>query len=461
MNVNLKKYIDQLLDIGPQVDHIIKTQLKVYDWNNNTKNIIKMELVKYLLYLSNSDGEISYYERDFIETYLDIYLSEEEAESLIMEFNLDKNNFANKQPISFKLLYEFDEVLYKIGKDTGTTELLYTAYEILGKEFLVCDGVCDESEINTYTDYLDSLKKYINTNLDKNNSNTLQNNIESKNTISQEANTTTIEELLENLNELVGLDNVKQDVKSLINLLKIRKIREERGMTQPPMSLHLVFSGNPGTGKTTVARLLSEIYCKLGILSKGHLIEVDRSGLVGGYVGQTAIKVKEVIDKAKGGVLFIDEAYSLTNNKDGNDYGTEAVDTLIKGMEDNRDDLIVIVAGYPELMEDFLQSNPGLRSRFNKFINFNDYNADELLKIYDNMCVANSLSLTEEAKTCVYNYFNSISSNKNINFGNARDVRNFFEQTLIKQADRLSSGGLISDTDLSNITIEDVREIVI
>lgn len=461
MNLEIKKPIERAFDFFAYIDNTLKTELKVLDSNIDTMKIMKTELIKYILYLRNSGGEISYYERDFIETYLDIYLPKEKAKSLILELNLNKNNFANEQPASFKILYAFDEITYESDDDTPTTGVLYSVYQLIGKAFLSQSDICTQSQVDTYEDYLNSLKKYIYTNLDKNKSNTSQNNIESKNTIAEENNTTTIEELLDNLNELVGLDNVKQDVKSLINLLKIRKIREERGMTQPPMSLHLVFSGNPGTGKTTVARLLSQIYCKLGILSKGHLIEVDRSGLVGGYVGQTAIKVKEVIDKAKGGVLFIDEAYSLTNNKDGNDYGTEAVDTLIKGMEDNRDDLIVIVAGYPKLMEDFLQSNPGLRSRFNKFINFDDYDADELLKIYDNMCVSNSLSLTEEAKTYVYNYFSSISSNKNINFGNARDVRNFFEQTLIKQADRLSSGGLISDADLSNITIEDVREITV
>ncbi|MFH1879175.1 MAG: AAA family ATPase, partial [Bacillota bacterium] len=187
-----------------------------------------------------------------------------------------------------------------------------------------------------------------------------------------------MEDLKKELESYIGLAVVKHEVESLVNLVTIQKLRLENNLPVEDLSLHLVFSGNPGTGKTMIARLMSRIYKVLGILSKGHLVETDRSGLVAGYVGQTAIKTSEVIQKALGGVLFIDEAYALTGNAD-NDYGQEAVNTLLKAMEDNRDDLVVIVAGYPALMRGFIKSNPGFESRFNRFLFFADYSAREML----------------------------------------------------------------------------------
>ncbi|MBR0063403.1 MAG: AAA family ATPase, partial [Oscillospiraceae bacterium] len=187
-----------------------------------------------------------------------------------------------------------------------------------------------------------------------------------------------LDELLAELDDLVGLEKIKQNVRSLINLAKVRKLREEQGLPTPAMSLHLVFMGNPGTGKTTVARLIAQLYYAIGVLSKGQLVEVDRSQLVAGYVGQTAIKTGEAIKKAMGGVLFIDEAYSLTGQEGANDFGHEAIETVLKAMEDHRDDLVVIVAGYENLMEKFINSNPGLESRFNRHFVFEDYNGDEL-----------------------------------------------------------------------------------
>ena len=270
-----------------------------------------------------------------------------------------------------------------------------------------------------------------------------------------EENEESLDDVLEELNHLVGLEVVKKEVNSLVNLIQIRKIREDRGMKQPPMSLHLVFSGNPGTGKTTVARLLSKIYSKLGILSKGHLVETDRSGLVGGYLGQTAIKTQEVIQSAMGGILFIDEAYTLAPKNQDDSYGQEAIDTILKAMEDHRDDLIVIVAGYPKLMENFIHSNPGLESRFNKYIFFEDYNPEELYGIFISMCENSSLKLDSKADDYLKGLCEDIYNTRGDNFANARQIRNIFENVLTAQANRLSNDEDITDDELMTILLED------
>ena len=267
-----------------------------------------------------------------------------------------------------------------------------------------------------------------------------------------------LDELMEELDRLIGLEGVKKNLSNLINVIRIRKIREDMGLSQTEMSLHLVFSGNPGTGKTTVARLLAKIYKALGVVSKGQLVEVDRAGLVEGYVGQTAQKTQEVIDKALGGVLFIDEAYTLTNNKESGDYGQEAVDTLLKRMEDDRDKFVVIVAGYTEPMEEFLESNPGLRSRFSKFIEFADYSDEELYTIFISMCEAQDYHVTEDAKEILKEHFRRIVEEKDVNFANAREVRNYFERCIERQANRLVHEESLDRSDIMTFTVEDVTE---
>lgn len=265
------------------------------------------------------------------------------------------------------------------------------------------------------------------------------------------------DELMAQLDSLVGLDDVKKDIKNLMNLVKVRRLRKENGLPIPPMSLHMVFMGNPGTGKTTVARIISGLYAAIGVLEKGQLIEVDRSGLVAGYVGQTALKTQEVIKSALGGVLFIDEAYSLASGGE-NDFGREAIETILKAMEDHRDELIVVVAGYDGPMEKFINSNPGLQSRFNKYFYFPDYNGEQLLYIFKGQCKKNGYTLTEEAEAEAKAMFEELYENRGENFGNGRDVRNVFEDTVVRQSNRVAALDAPTKDDLMQFLPEDLKD---
>ena len=266
-----------------------------------------------------------------------------------------------------------------------------------------------------------------------------------------------VEKYLAELNALVGLSAVKEDVNLLIHTITINEERKKMNLSVPDFSKHLVFYGNPGTGKTTVARIIANLYKELGVISKGQFVETDRSGLVAGYVGQTAIKTKELIDSAMGGVLFIDEAYTLApEGSGGNDFGQEAIDTLLKAMEDNRDDFIVIVAGYPDLMNRFINSNPGLNSRFNKYLYFNDYNAEELEKIFMLMCEKYQYVPDDELKEKLPEFFQLMVLTKPDNFANAREVRNIFEKAVQRQSSRLYNDKEHTQEDLTVLKAEDV-----
>lgn len=283
-----------------------------------------------------------------------------------------------------------------------------------------------------------------------------------KTTVSEaiEEKTETLEQIQAELNGYVGLDNIKKDIASLINFIKIYQRRLQVKLKVPDISWHMVFTGSPGTGKTTIARLMGRIFKVLGILPKGHLVEVDRSALVAGYVGQTASKTKDVIQSAIGGVLFIDEAYSLSNSKSENDFGKEAIDILLKEMEDHRKDLVVIVAGYDELMENFINSNPGLRSRFNRYFKFPDYTNEQLLAIFDKVCTDSSYKITDEARAVL-----SEELKKTVNFstfGNARGMRNLFEKAVMRQADRLATiDHELTVEELMNLIPADIMGLVV
>ena len=250
---------------------------------------------------------------------------------------------------------------------------------------------------------------------------------------------------LEELEGLVGLGSIKGDIQNLSNLLKVQMLRRQRAMAEVPVALHVVFSGNPGTGKTTVARLYAKILKGLGLLERGHLVETDRAGLVAGYMGQTAEKVDALVNQALDGVLFIDEAYNLVSG-DTADYGNEAISTLLSRMENHRDRLVVVVAGYTANMQEFLDSNPGLRSRFGRTWTFADYSAEEMSKIYLSICKRHQLEIDPSALPRLARLLSG--SSRDPNFGNARGVRNLFEVTVGRQANRLALKTNLTDSDL-------------
>lgn len=265
----------------------------------------------------------------------------------------------------------------------------------------------------------------------------------------------TLFELLDELNTLIGLENVKAKVNDLIIYQKVQKKRRDNGLHTSKSTLHLAFTGNPGTGKTTVARIVGRIYKQIGLLSKGHFVEVSRTDLIAGYQGQTALKVKKVIEKAKGGVLFIDEAYSITENDHSDSYGRECLTELTKALEDYREDLVVIVAGYTEPMNNFFESNLGLKSRFNTFIEFDDYAADELEDILILMCKDNDYALNEDVKISIKKYLDDQVANKGDNFANGRLIRNIYDDLVMNHARRVVEIDNANKEDLSLITGKD------
>lgn len=374
-------------------------------------------------------------------------------------FQLESND--NEIPKLLKIFCRYDNEL-----STKLSNNLISFFMTLGKSYMfnqVDKRQIDKQSFVTIMEIMNdfSNKSIIKQELEKpivqqemSNATKQKGEISNDNNVEQEETEESLEELLKKLNSLIGLEEVKKEVNQIINLIKVKKKGEELKQKIGPLSLHLVFFGNPGTGKTTVARYIAKIYKALGVLSKGQLVEVDRGGLVAGYVGQTSNKTQEVIDKAMGGVLFIDEAYTLTHGKGENDFGQEAVDTILKAMEDHRDDFIVIVAGYPDLMKEFIASNPGLKSRFNQYINFVDYNPAELVDIFKLYCNQQNLILSDNCDEFLNQHFLNLYNNRGDDYANGRDVRNYFEKVIKARVNRIAP-------IIDNISVEDYNTVLL
>ncbi len=436
--LNLKQFIEKADALCIEL-----TRVNVGNANNEKmtlKERLHYELLCFGVFLARADGKMDETEQAFILDNLQVTI-ENESFNKIKNTTGDGFGAAIPSVLKYAVLGDAGNKVKPDPFNGQKAMVIYDTFKLFGQMMLAINIECpDQKMMESYTTYINRMEAFIKEySVWYTGSQKKYGPVEvvTEKPMDEEERQEKLNELLEEFHSLTGLEAVKNQVDTLINLVKVQKMREEMGLKVSDISKHMVFSGNPGTGKTTVARMLAEIYKYMGILKTGQLVEVDRSGLVKGYIGQTASRTQEVIEQALGGVLFIDEAYALNVGKGEGDFGQEAVDTLLKAMEDHRDELVVIVAGYTEEMKKFIDSNPGLKSRFNNYIYFEDYTEDELLAILKSMLKKQDYCLSDEGETKVKEIFNYKVEHKDRNFANAREVRNMMEHAIGHHAGRV------------------------
>ena len=443
---NFKNILENILPVSKQVEPIVK------GLSEEQRMEIKGDLIKILL-LFRSDEEVSLYDGfgyalsilvlHYPDKYLEMFnnikeLSESQQKTFAKEIlKSEGKNFENNDVSFQNFVLESTNIL-----SSGNADKMKKAFYEFAEIIVKGDGVVTEQETKTL--------KFLSKSFFKEQKN------ETKPLQAKEFSKNELETILEELNSLVGMENIKNDIHSLINIINVNKLRTKEGLPEQKLSLHSVFIGPPGTGKTTIARILSNIYHSLELLPENNFVETDRSGLVAGYVGQTAIKTDNIITQAKNGILFIDEAYTLKRSNSDNDYGQEAIDILLKRMEDFRGNLIIIVAGYETEMNYFINSNPGLKSRFNRYFYFKDYDSTELTEIYKRIADKSGFILKDEALKTLHSLFEKLCSTKDDKFGNARLARNIFEKTFEKHANRTAYIAPITREILTTIEAADI-----
>lgn len=454
MEKDLNKAIDRCYEI---CDYMEKNGVVKKELQTSLRELLRREFLDFVIYLAMLDAGFTPWEEEYINKTFGFRLNKDTIKELKVHRRLTESHYGTQIPLALKYFVLADAGRKIKGDIYGNKKAKYLVetYRLIGQNYLAGNESAGDKEINALSKYCmmldDYLKEYGLLRPDKKSEPVTKGEVQEKKE--------DINDLMAELNSLTGLKTVKEDLNALIDLMRVQKMREENGMKQTDINKHMVFMGNPGTGKATVARLLAEIYAGIGVVEKGHLVEVDRSGLVSGYIGQTAMKVQDVVEEALGGILFVDEAYTLTSSKGQNDFGQEAVDTLLKAMEDHRDDLIVIVAGYTDLMQEFLDSNPGLRSRFNKYIMFEDYTAEEQLEIFRFMCKSMDYVLSKDALEEAERFFRERNENRPENYANARDVRNYLEKAISNQATRIVQLKNVDKETLAILEREDLEGI--